>query len=380
MTKCDHSAWLEFWQSEAGPLLSHGWRLPQITKNLPNPSEQYPQIAFFLGRHVKEKALRTLCNSNYKGPRRKHAVNIRADNRTLHALHPRLFADCDPTFQIPQPVPAGARSCHQDHISSIGDLPPDCSMHDVVMGRLLFMFADVICIFADDFGGLNAVHEMLSKWVRIGSASSLPSGIRPRVIVVVSNTAQSVTSDVIDETDFFFELNCTYPDLLEVFSDIRFCYLPSDELSSEARFLSLSTDISRQLYDTRFIRLKNQVMFSATHLTDIFKLATHKICVSPTEQFDFIAATREQNPLDGAFGSYLIDFLTLSGKATLPYDGIASHIASAILMDAYPPGMHCLLPIEYIPAFPLISNSISPSYHVSTSILRDLLSSTSKGV
>lgn len=342
MARCDHAAWLELWQGEAGPLLSHGWRLPQIVKDLPNPSEQSPQITFLLGRHLKEKALRTLCDSNYKGPRRKHTMNIRTDNRTLNALHPRLFADCDPTLQGLQPMVAGTRGCHQDHVLSIGELPQDCSLHDVILSRLLFMFVDVICIFADDVGGLESVRNMLSTWVRIGSASSLPRSIRPRVIIVISNTTQSVTHDILDETDFFFGLHSTHPDLLEVFSDLRFCRLPSDELSSEARFLTLSADISKQLHSTRFDRTKDKLIFSATHLSELFKLATQQICLSPFDQFDFISATRQQNPLDGAFSSHITNFLKLSGKSTLPYNGIASHIASAILMDAYPPGMHCL--------------------------------------
>ena len=172
MARCDHAAWLELWQGEAGPLLSHGWRLPQIVKGLPNPSEQSPQITFFLGRHLKEKALRTPCDSNYKWPRRKHAVNIRTDNRTLNALHPRLFADCDPALQSLQPMTAGNRDCYQDHILSIGELPRDRSLYDAILSRLLFMFVDVICCFADDLGGLDAVRDILSVWLRIGSGSS----------------------------------------------------------------------------------------------------------------------------------------------------------------------------------------------------------------
>jgi hypothetical protein len=204
------------------------------------------------------------------------------------------------------------------------------------------MFVDVICIFVDNVRGLNAVYDILSKWVRVRSISSLLLAIRLRVIIVISNIAHSVTYDILNETDFFFELNSTYPDLLQVFSDVRLCRLPLDELSSEARFLSLSADILKQLYNTRFTRIKNGVMFSATHLSDLFKLATKNICLSPTDQFDFITTIRQQNPLDGAFSSHLIDFLRLSGKATLPYEGITSYIASAILMDAYLPRMHCL--------------------------------------
>jgi hypothetical protein len=39
----------------------------------------------------------------------------------------------------------------------------------LVLGRALFMFVDVICIFEDDLGGLNAVQEMILTWAKIGS-------------------------------------------------------------------------------------------------------------------------------------------------------------------------------------------------------------------
>jgi hypothetical protein len=341
MAKCEHSAWLELWQGEAGPLLSHGWRLPQIIQDCPSPSEQYPQISLFLGRRLKEKALRTLCDSNYKGHRRKNAINIRTDNRSLRALHPRFFADCDPASKTLQEACLGHRACHQDHVLPLHSLPFPYDVHDLIFGRLLFMFVDVVCIFEEDFGGLDAVKNMLLTWAHIGSGSSLPHSVRPRVIVVVSQQTQSVTHDILNEKDFIFDLHMKEPSLYESFTEIHFCRLPSDELSSGAQFLSLRADISRQLHDARFARIQKQVLFSATHLGKLFKLATETLCASPLSPFDFIAAARQQNPLDGSFSSHLAEFLELAGKSRIPYEGISSHIASAILMDAYPPGMHC---------------------------------------
>ncbi|KAJ5986564.1 FabD/lysophospholipase-like protein [Penicillium sp. IBT 35674x] len=336
MSKCDHSAWLQLLQGEAGPLLSHGWRLPHIIKDFPNPSEQCPQITLLLGRRLKEKALRKLCDSNYKGQRRKNAINIRADNRSLGALQPRLFADCDPTATSLERADIPSQNCHQDHVLSFRTIP--YLVHDLLLSRLLFMFVDVICIFADDLGGLDAVESMLLDWGHISSGSSLPSTVRPRVVVVV-NKAQSVTRDVLDEKDFLFDLYMRQPSLNEAFADIQFSYLPSSELAS-GRFLSLSADITRQLHDARFARLQTHALFSATHLSELFRSATENLCSSALTQFDFIAAARAQNPLDGSFTSHLREFLILAGKSRLPYEGVSSHIASAILMDAYPPGMH----------------------------------------
>ncbi|CAI7656425.1 unnamed protein product [Penicillium crustosum] len=202
------------------------------------------------------------------------------------------------------------------------------------------MFVDVICIFEDDLGGLNAVQDMILTWAHIGSGSSLPHVVRPRIIVVLGQQSQSVTQDQLDENDFFFDLCAKEPSIHHSFADIRFCRLPSEGLSPSARFLCLGADISRQLHDARFVRLQNQSLFSATHLDELFRLAAENLCVSPLATFDFISASRQHNLLDGSFGSHLMEFLLLAGKSRIPYEGVSSHIASAILMDAFPPGMH----------------------------------------
>jgi len=340
MAKCDHLAWLELLEGKGGPLLSHGWRLSQIFRDLPKPTEQTPQITLFLGRTLKDKALRALCDSNFRHQRRQRGINIRADNRTLHSLQPRLFADSDPTTLTLQPAYSSPRICHRDEVIPINQLPLDYSLYDLVFARLLFMFVEVICIFAEDVGGLDEVYRMLSLWTTIGTASSLPCDIRPRVLIVVNGDNPSITHRVLEENCFLSDLQAQYSSLHKTFRDIRFSPLPSDELSAEARFLSLSADISRQLHDARFTRLRHQAMFCAAHMAEFFKLAARNLSNTSLGQFNFVAFSREENPLDGAFRSHLLNFLNIGAKTKIPYGGLASHIASALLMDAYPPGMH----------------------------------------
>lgn len=249
----------------------------------------------------------------------------------IHGRLGDLFEDCRSFISVTP------ESCHQKKLLPIRSVP--YLPHDLLLSRLLFLFVDVICIFADDLGGLGAVEDMLLLWAHISSGSSLSTTIRPRVIVVV-NKAESVTHDVLDEKDFIFDLYMREPSLGLAFSEIRFSRLPSDELNS-GRFLSLAADITRQLHDARFARLQKQALFSATHLCHLFQLATENFCTSALTEFNFVTAARNQNPLDGSFTSHLKEFIVLAGKSTLPYEGASSHIASSILMDAYPPGMHC---------------------------------------
>lgn len=309
-----------------------------MIQDLPDAPKQFPQITLLLGRRLKEKALRKLCDSQYRGQRRKNNLNIRVDNRSLHSVYPKFFADCDPTALNLQEACTGPRTCHQDQLLSFGSLPS--RLHDLLLCRLIFLFVDVVCVFADDLGGLDAVKSLLLTWANIGSGSSLPRVVRPRVIIVTRGE-KSVTSDILEEKDLLFDLHAEADAPYETFADVRFCRLPSAELSPSARFLSLNAEVTRQLHDARFVRLQKHVLFSATHLSDMFTLATQNFCASPLTKFDFIAATRQANPLDGSFGSHLKEFLLLAGRSRIPYEGVSSQIASALLMDAYPPGMHC---------------------------------------
>ncbi|KAL3246557.1 hypothetical protein ABHI18_012681 [Aspergillus niger] len=264
-----------------------GSRLARLVNELPQPSVQLPQVVFFMGRNPKNKALRQLCSSNYRGQcHSQPGVNIRSDNRTLQALQ------------------------------------------DIIISRLIFLFTDVVCVFADDVGGFEGTRRLLTTWAAIGSASSLPPAVRPRVIVVVSQSP-SATGSVIDEDDFLFELLHA--------GDVQ-------ELSSDARYMALGSDISRQLRNSRVDRERYRCLFSATHLNAFFELAVQNISTSPFALFDFVRSTRERNPLDGAFASHITNFLKVGSRTRTPYDEMASHIASAILMDAYPPGMHHFLP------------------------------------
>ncbi|THC93591.1 hypothetical protein EYZ11_006944 [Aspergillus tanneri] len=339
MSKCEHTFWLELAAGKAVPQLVYGSRLARLVNELPKPSAQLPQLIFFMGRRQKNQALRQLCSSNYRGQsRHQGSINIRSDNRTLHSLQPRFFADCDPTCRSLLAAFGNLRVCHPEQVFPV-ELPTEHSLLDLMLSRLLFLFVDVLCIFADDVGGLEGVRELLATWARIGSASSLPRAVRPRVIVVVGNTP-SITHSLLDEGDFLLELlNVADLPFFAAFGDIKISRLLPEELSPDARYLPLGGDITQELRNMRFSRECHSALFTARHFQAFFEVALKQISTAPLSQFDFIRAARQQNPLDGAFSSHLINFLKIGNKTRAPYDEMASYIASAILMDAYPPGM-----------------------------------------
>lgn len=337
--KCKHTAWVELVDENPKPVLYYGNRLTEVVGELRHPSEQSPHTVLLMGRDLKKEALQHLC-PNVESRTSQSTVTLQVDRRTIRAEHPRLFADCDPTNQKLKPALEALPACHAQKNISI-EWPSGESPHNVILSRLLFLFVDVICIFADDIGGLDVVEDLLSTWARLGSSSALHHQTRPRVMVVVGGRTVSVTQSLIDEQDFLFHLiRPEMPHLFDTFADIQTFRLPP----SEDRFSQLERDLSSQLRAAQLWRERKKVDLSAVHLERLFQDALQHVSDGMLLPFDHVQTSRCRNPLNGDFSSHLKTFLSLENRTHLPYEGLISHIASAIFMDAYPPDMHGSVP------------------------------------
>ncbi|EQL35109.1 hypothetical protein BDFG_03096 [Blastomyces dermatitidis ATCC 26199] len=103
----------------------------------------------------------------------------------------------------------------------------------------------------NDLGGLAASQSLLERWAAIGSASSLPRSIRPRVIIVTRGGA--VMGNILEENQFID--NLFRPEstsrLLSSFADVRLSHLQPAELSPEAQYLDLQGDMMEELHAAR---------------------------------------------------------------------------------------------------------------------------------
>jgi len=57
---------------------------------------------------------------------------------------------------------------------------------ELVIARLLLLFIDIFCIFAQDCGSLNRVIDIVAMWTVIGSALSLPDAVYPQLLIITS--------------------------------------------------------------------------------------------------------------------------------------------------------------------------------------------------
>lgn len=342
--RCNHRRWLAV--TETSTLIDEG-RFGRIIDSFGRPSEQFPSLTLYLGRKEKDSALRTLHqNNNLRRYQGQTAINLDVDNDSVERNSPYLFADCDPTIRSPEGAQVALglpqETCHFSKTFSLSWARTMFhQIHDVILSRALFIFTDVICIFAEDVGGLDGVRTLLDTWAELGTASNLSDSVRLRVLVVCLDEISSTTFSYLEREDFRFQiLEHSGVELNHIYSAIKVVYLPPRHLLPVARYRKLREEIARHISRSHIVRQANGCSFSAYHQNALFEAALKHISQTTRRPFDLVAASRIGWQPSPTFLSHVINFLGLSAKYKFPYDSLQSFIASSILMDAFPPSMH----------------------------------------
>jgi hypothetical protein len=301
-----------------------------------NPSTQFPSLVFFMGNKTKDTALPKLFPDN-KLRRRcvaSEAVNLRVDSSTLESARPILFADCDPTLSTLAHHNGSQAQCHTHENYSISwiDETKKHELLDLLIARLFLWFTDVICVFADDVGGLDGVKVLLLSWAMIGSAAKPTFTVRPRVLVVLKDKS-SAAQDWLNEDNLLLDLGV---ELKQTYASIEITSL--SEAGHNPQYQRLHLEIMRHVDITQKARSANSALISAVHQNALFGLALQHTARTIHEPFDHILAARAGNELSCDFRSHLENFLKLCRAHKVPDNATVSYIASSILMDAFPPG------------------------------------------
>lgn len=189
MASCVHQQWLRLNQDNNGFVLQYNNRLQYVTSLLPRPSRQFPSLIFFISKDSKTRALRCLFPGNsVLSCRRSSIADICIDPATVDNDYPTLLANS--SLDHVQASHRGRNACHETTSYPIawpdGGLPAQQDPSGYVRTRLLLLFTNVLCIFAQDCGGLDRVAEILTTWTTISSASSLPGSTKPRLVIVAN--------------------------------------------------------------------------------------------------------------------------------------------------------------------------------------------------
>jgi hypothetical protein len=334
MALCPHTQWLDLsgLPNSRECSITYGQRLHSVIGGLSSPDAQFPTVFFFLGKRRKVLALQNIFPNNNITRRKAHGIaGLHLDTATSGSRYPRLFADCNPDAEFWNQI-GQWNSCHEN--IRYGLTPADevaaamtsKELVDNIHSRLLLNFVDVVCLFADDLGGAEAVVDRLMRWAqRRRDSHCLPSH-KPGVVVVVSGSQARHTLSVMEGTSSFRE---TFASLTIV-----------DTTAPTS--LPVKRILTHEANKVRECRSASRVLYTATHMKVFFVEALKDFAATPQGGFDFIAATRRGRRGPHKLTPHIQQFLSLATREGIDEPFLSSFVASALLMDGYPPGMHCM--------------------------------------
>jgi hypothetical protein len=250
-------------------------------------------------------------------------VHLRVDPERLRDASPLLIADCEmhasgalvraSSGRTPGDIDRRPLAWHKGMQHTLDH----ATLAHLVYSKLIAPFSTVICLFAEDFGGLQSVAKLLALWVMSFSnrPSDLPPGTYPRVLVLTQWDDTASWDEQKATKNFMLDLGREAEKkngilvgrsrgklrkaeldrlLAAQFGGMRVVSLPPLHSSSRS-WKSIKARILGDSYELQSRRKAAQVAFSALHFKAFFHLASDHFSLNLVSPFNFIRASRIKN-------------------------------------------------------------------------------------
>ena len=346
MKLCKHSTWLRVIRQNDQSGLEIFDRLEKLKSIFPDGEERFPNVIFLLGNQQK------ICAFQNFGVSHLQSNSKRANGEVcVFATHvPTLQGNLEPflVFDASSSSAHGANKtyraplCHESNVHKVA-LERNGGLEDLIHHRLLLPFSDVVCLFVDDLGGIAKVIKRLETWLSQPDSFSV-TGIRPWLVFVVDKELQGDSQTTI--RDLFQGKTKKAAEAL--FQGYRIFYLSVEGPQTRARrarresqWDRLHREILALSQLSRRKRRKEDLLLSFSHISELLRCAAGYLTNLDPRPFDIVRASRLKNPTATDLQVHLTTFLrTMRSPAAVVDFGIPM-IASALILDHYPPGMHC---------------------------------------
>jgi hypothetical protein len=134
----------------------------------------------------------------------------------------------------------------------------------------------------------------------------------------------------------------TATDPMDSFSSVDIVALfPCGTISPDARFRALKELLMDRSDEIREARYRSRQLFSVTHFTALLESACEHFATNSSQPFDYIRASRSQNPVAKDLDQHISTFLQSIKTPGELVDFAAPVLGSSLLLDNYLPENHC---------------------------------------
>ncbi len=284
--------------------------------------DRRPGIVLAIGGMEKRKCLPL--RSEY------HAVSLCQINASLLVLDSELHLQ--PDAGIPRMIGGPQPGHFQYHLLEAPGERARTLAH-LLYSNVLSIFSDVVLIFVEDFGAVEKAIEFLCFWTLSAQDRADP---RPTSVVMV-------TEEELTVEDVRFELMAGIIPKLRVENPIQSTAAYAKKIINSTIDVRVSSPIAIQKNIHAFVNNEirekaiHKFHFSAKHTRVLMQQAFLQFAKFPYRNINLAKLSRTSRPVPERMRENICEFLSAtSGKISEP----SSLIASAIVMDAFPPGMH----------------------------------------
>ncbi|KAJ5348566.1 uncharacterized protein N7506_001819 [Penicillium brevicompactum] len=318
-------------------------RLEELVQELPYPKWQYPSLLYFTGNSNCMKALRALFpynNITRKGPA--GLIRLHLSAKTAHTQSPILFAESSLNLEHSMGDSKWLKHSTTKHrsfsITGTEGLLPPARLQQEVKRELVLPWTQVLCLFLDSAADIQAARNLLQqprRQLTIGD-EGIPA---PTQIVIVLTNGKHTTKAFTQE---YAQLQKTIKTGTVTILDLS----PRSGLSDSVAFAPLESLILKQLGIVQAEQLSACRRFSAVHLSAFWN--THvqihqRLLDAPP--FDLLERARRGYTKNDTMGDCLREVSHHRKSVSCSREDFDDLVATAFLMDAYPPGMHGFSPI-----------------------------------
>lgn len=207
--------------------------------------------------------------------------------------------------------------------------------------QLLFPFASTVLLFLDDLGGVGPVVEILASWARGARLTSISAPPRILVLYHWRNRKQMETF----ESRLRARILCSTPETkVSTQNGVASPIYLQDQFAFESVRLiptwKAASEFLPHTEESFAVRELAGYGFSSDHLKRLLQTAVVQFSQSSGQQIDFHQAVRLRHPPPVQIAEKLVFFFSMTKDTGVDPINI---IASALDLDAHPPGMHCKL-------------------------------------
>ncbi|KAJ5142514.1 uncharacterized protein N7515_001301 [Penicillium bovifimosum] len=333
------AAWLDLVSDSTGWTLVDTGRLDELVKGMSHPNTQFPSVVYFAGNGSRIKALRALFphnNITRRGPA--GLARLHLSTRTANSQHPVLLVESS-LSSVSGVGESDLCRWSSDNFRRYRILQDRSQrvpeIQQQVISQMLLPWTNLFCVFVDTHSEIRDACQLLNRRRRTVTIGSEPTTDSMRIVIVVTAAEGSELEDVPEvfhglQSPGILNNNVTVLDLRDRCG-----------LSPTAAFEPLRRLILNETQEIRAEQSHEGLLFSATHLNTLWT-QTLRLEIGPSDAtvLDCLEVARENQRLNNITTECLVEFISQASNRPSSKDEIHVFIASALLMNAYPPGMH----------------------------------------